>query len=160
MQYFLRRGFPEAPYFFCVFLCFMASLTVPIQFSIFSLRSRSLLLHIILSYLVTHSQTHWLLNQTCSPLPSPPLCQSACQSWLSSGLPLTLSSRFLLPVELLAFSRLFLSDGAHLATVPVLSSDWGLPEYEGRFPLPLSINPLLPGCRLGGPTWAHHVGGQ
>lgn len=53
-----------------------------------------------------------------------------------------------------------LSDRAHLATLPVLSSDCSLADYEERAPLPPPfINPQLLHCWLGRPMWSHHVGG-
>lgn len=119
-------------------------LSVPLPFFI-SYFFVSISHHIPLTYiffLFIHSLSH-SLPPTLTFNPNPhsftpsPHSQSTCQSWLSSGPPLTLQSGSLvLPLERFGLSQRFLSDRAHLATVPGLSSDWGWPDYEGRLPLP------------------------
>lgn len=122
--------------------CVALSLSSILYFLLFVLISHHILL-IYAFFLFIHSLSHSLtptLTFNLNPptdLPPSPHSQSTCQSWLSSGLPLTLQSGSLaLPLERFGLAQRFLSDRAHLATVPGLSSDRGWPDYEGRLPLP------------------------
>jgi len=139
-----------------VILCFL-----------FPCLSLSWLLSVFLSFVISFLLPHHIIFSRVIHSPSqlqPSLSTSLTslhgplvKSWLCSRLPLILQSGSLvLPLERFGFFRLLLSDGAHLATVPWLSSGWGWPDEEGGS---LSLHYSLY-CWLGLPVNSHHVAGQ